>query len=104
MIAATADVAATEWLTISTSDGTASSVSDYTGRTNYGVTFLPGQTEQKFTIPIISDTLVESDETFNVTITQASQAISDGSFKIDAEVIADKLIGNAKELLTKFSS
>jgi len=37
-------------------------------------------------------------------VARISQAISDGSFKIDAEVIADKLIGNAKELLTKFVS
>jgi len=37
-------------------------------------------------------------------VARISQAISDGSFKIDAEVIADKLIGNAKELLTKFAS
>ena len=37
-------------------------------------------------------------------VARISQAIDDGSFKIDAEVIADKLIGNAKELLTKFTS
>ena len=37
-------------------------------------------------------------------VARISQAISDGSFKIDADVIADKLIGNAKELLTKFAS
>lgn len=29
-----------------------------------------------------------------------SQALADGSFKVNAEVIADKLIANAKELLT----
>jgi negative regulator of flagellin synthesis FlgM len=37
-------------------------------------------------------------------VARISQAISDGSFKIDAEVIADKLISNAKELLSKFAS
>jgi negative regulator of flagellin synthesis FlgM len=37
-------------------------------------------------------------------VARVSQSIADGSFKIDAEVIADKLIGNAKELLTKFTS
>jgi len=37
-------------------------------------------------------------------VARISQAISDGSFKIDPEVIADKLISNAKELLSKFSS
>ncbi|HKX44740.1 MAG TPA: flagellar biosynthesis anti-sigma factor FlgM [Burkholderiaceae bacterium] len=34
-------------------------------------------------------------------VARISQAIEDGTFKINADVIADKLIGNAKELLTK---
>ena len=33
-------------------------------------------------------------------VAQVSQAIADGSFKVDAEAIADKLIANAQELLT----
>lgn len=37
-------------------------------------------------------------------VARISQAIDDGSFKINADVIADKLIGNAKELLTKSAS
>jgi negative regulator of flagellin synthesis FlgM len=37
-------------------------------------------------------------------VARISQSIADGSFKIDAEAIADKLIGNAKELLTKYVS
>ena len=32
-------------------------------------------------------------------VTRIAQAIRDGQFKINAEAIADKLIGNAKELL-----
>ncbi|MEO8060203.1 MAG: flagellar biosynthesis anti-sigma factor FlgM [Burkholderiales bacterium] len=34
-------------------------------------------------------------------VARISQAIDDGTFKINAEVIADKLISNAQELLVK---
>ena len=36
-------------------------------------------------------------------VARISQAISDGSFKINPEAIADKLIANAQEVLTKVS-
>ena len=34
-------------------------------------------------------------------VARISQAIAEGSFRINPEVIADKLIGNARELLSK---
>ena len=34
-------------------------------------------------------------------VSRISQAIADGSYKINAEVIADKLIANAQEVLGK---
>ena len=37
-------------------------------------------------------------------VARISQAIDNGSFKINAEVIADKLIANAQELLGKVGS
>lgn len=33
-------------------------------------------------------------------VSRVARALADGSYKVDAEVIADKLIANAKELLT----
>jgi len=36
-------------------------------------------------------------------VSRISQAIADGSFKINPEAIADKLIANAQELLSKAS-
>ena len=33
-------------------------------------------------------------------VTRIARSLSDGSYKVNAEVIADKLIANAKELLT----
>ena len=36
-------------------------------------------------------------------VARISQAIADGSFRINAEAIADKLIANAQELLGKSS-
>jgi Calx-beta domain-containing protein/WD40 repeat protein len=50
-----------------TSDGTATATQDYTPASGT-LTFNPGVTSQTFTVPILNDTLDESDETVNLTL------------------------------------
>ncbi|HSI43509.1 MAG TPA: Calx-beta domain-containing protein, partial [Methylotenera sp.] len=60
-----------------TTDGTATSGSDYTGVTGT-LTFSPGTTTQTITVPIANDTSDESNETFYVNLVSPSNAtISD---------------------------
>ena len=45
--------------------------------------------------------LTESNADFDADkVTRIARSLSDGSYQVNAEVIADKLIANAKELLT----
>jgi len=57
-----------------TSDGTASAGSDYTAKTGTLTFTSGGATTQTISIPIIGDTTIESDETFYVTLSNASNA------------------------------
>ncbi len=50
-----------------TSNGTATSGSDYTAASGT-LTFAPGETSKTVNVPIIGDTTVESDETFNLVL------------------------------------
>jgi uncharacterized delta-60 repeat protein/uncharacterized repeat protein (TIGR01451 family) len=52
----------------STSDGTATAGFDYTASSGV-LTFTNGETVKTFVVPIIEDTLVEGDETFNISLT-----------------------------------
>jgi Ca2+-binding RTX toxin-like protein len=53
-------------LTYATADGTATAGSDYTA-TSGTLTFAPGQTRQTIAIPILSDSNLETNETFTIT-------------------------------------
>jgi uncharacterized protein affecting Mg2+/Co2+ transport len=68
-------------VTLNTSDGTAISPQDYTAQSNILVTIPVGETCTSVVIPITDDTTFESQELFNVTLTNPSvnATISDGA-------------------------
>lgn len=64
----------------STANSTATSGSDYTAASNQTVTFAPGETTKTITVMVAGDTTVESNETFTVGLSNATNAtISDNS-------------------------
>ena len=69
-----------------------------------GNTNVPGSTSATVKLSRTATELLGAavDDSFDQTkVEQVRQSISDGSYKINHEVIADKLIANAKELLGK---
>jgi hypothetical protein len=67
----TGDVSTTTNVDYATSDGTATAGSDYTA-TSGTLTFAPGQLSKTFTVPIINDNIFEGNETFNLTLSNAT--------------------------------
>ncbi len=65
-------------VTATTADGTARSPSDYT-HTTRTLTISAGDLGATFAVPTASDTLVEGDETFTVTLSDASVPVSDNT-------------------------
>lgn len=64
---------------IAASNGTATAPSDYTAISQAGVVIPEGQTFSNFTVLVNGDTTSEADETFNVTVSNVTNAlISDG--------------------------
>ena len=70
----------TETVTVdwATSGGTATSGTDFTADSG-ALTFAPGDTEQTFTVATIEDMTNESDETFTVTLSNATKAPISGA-------------------------
>ena len=61
-----------------TSNGTAAAGSDYTDASQV-VSFAPGETSKTVSVPIINDTIYESDETVNLTLTSPSTGAAIGN-------------------------
>ncbi len=59
----------------STANGTAVAPGDYTARSNVTLNFAPNTTTQTFAVTTINDTTAESTETFNVNLSNPSNAI-----------------------------
>jgi len=68
----------TETVDYTTSDGTALAASDYTASTGT-LSFTTGQTSKTIAVPVTNDGLNEADETFTLTLSNATVAVTDGS-------------------------
>ena len=63
----------TSSVSYATANGSATSGSDYTAASGT-LTFAPGETAKSFNIVIIDDNIKESNETFNIVLSNASSA------------------------------
>jgi hypothetical protein len=76
-------------LDYATSNGTATAGSDYTA-TSGTLRFAAGETQKTFTIPILDDTLVEANETVNLTLTNPTGgAVLGGQTTASLTIVSD---------------
>jgi len=68
----------TETVDYASADGTATKPGDYTATTG-SLSFTSGQTGKTIVVPITNDGMNEADETFSVSLSNASVAVTDGS-------------------------
>ena len=92
-----------------TASGTAASAASAASVASTTAAAIPAQADASATIELSSaaSSLLTSGSTpeFDAEkVARISKAIDDGSFKVNPEAIADKLIANAQELLGKFQS
>jgi hypothetical protein len=71
-----------------TRDGTATAGSDYTAITGT-LTFLPGETSKSLAIPITGDSADEVDETLQLTLSSATNAVLTGPSTITVTIVDD---------------
>lgn len=74
VVSLSASSAQTVTVVASTANGTATAPGDYTARSNVTLTFSPGTLTQTFSVTTVDDTTVESTETFNVNLGNATNA------------------------------
>jgi Calx-beta domain/Beta-propeller repeat len=84
--AASSDPVTVAWVT---ADGTAAAGSDYVGVPPTTLTFAPGETSKTVTVPVTGDTVSESDETFFVNLSAATNATIDDGQGVGAIVDDD---------------
>ncbi len=96
----TLNTASTQSITVqyATSNGTATSGSDYTSTTGT-LTFNAGVTTQTITIPILNDSVNEADETFSLTLSNPTNALL-GSTKSVTTTITDTLTASVTTTLS----
>ena len=94
------NTASTQSITVqyATSNGTATSGSDYTSTTGT-LTFNAGITTQIITIPILNDAVNEADETFSLTLSNPTNALL-GSTKSVTTTITDTLTASVTTTLS----
>jgi len=87
-----------------TKTGSAASVNGHAPVANASAIPAAADASAKIELSSTASTLLSSSETAEFDaekVARISKAIEDGSFKVNPEAIADKLISNAQELLTK---
>ncbi len=101
-VALSAESGRTITVDVATAPGTATEDLDYT-HTTETLTFLPGETNFLFSVPVDADDLTEGDETFDAELTNVSNAtIGDGLATVTILDDDDDPTGDADLRLTKF--
>ena len=76
---------------VASADGTADPKSDYTALDKTTVYFAPGETTKQVTVSITGDRITEPDETFNVNLTDPTNAVLSKDSLVTATIVNDDI-------------